>query len=308
MRLQTFTPALLAWAALLAPCAAAGDIDKRTTMDADGHVTVVNVAGSVEVTGTDGNQLVLTGTLSEQATRLEFDASSSDVRIEVIYGKGDNGGRRWQHWGSRDMDSHLKLEVPRGVTLAVNTVSANIHVRDHAGAQEFESVSGDIHAALGNTYARVETVSGNIELTAGKRDTELNVDTVSGDVTLVEFRGDIDVSAVSGDVELRNAEVSRGSFESVSGDIDLAGRLRGGARLEIETISGDVSLRLEDGVDARFRIETRSGDIDSFFGNKAGRTTRGGRGEQLRFTVGGGSADVRISTLSGDVRNRGAGR
>lgn len=306
MKLHTVATSLLAAAVLLAAPALARDIEKRANVKADGRVSIINVAGSVEVTGGDSNEVVLSGTLSEFVERLEFDASSGDLRIEVVYGK-HGGGQKGRRWGNRDMDSHLKLRLPRGVDLRVETVSANIAVRGHDGAQDLHSVSGDIDAGLGRMRTSVESVSGSIELQAQDAQIELNLETVSGDVTLDDFRGDVSVESVSADVELRNATLARASLECVSCDIAVTGRLSESARLDIETVSGSVSLALDDGVDARFRIDTHSGDIDSFFGNKAQRVSEYGPGEQLRFSVGGGRAEVRVSTLSGDVRNRGAG-
>jgi DUF4097 and DUF4098 domain-containing protein YvlB len=305
MKLHQLATSLFTLALLLTTPALARDIEKRANVDADGRVAIINVAGSVEVTGNDGNEVVLTGTLSEFVERLDFDASSGDVRIEVVYadGRSSQGRRR----GDRDMDSHLKLQVPRGVDLRVETVSANIDVHGHDGAQDLHSVSGDIDARLGRQRASVESVSGNIELQAQDAEIELTLETVSGDVTLVDFHGDVNVDAVSGDVELRNAALTRASIDCISGDIEVAGRLKDSAQLEIETISGDVALALDEGVDAQFRIDTHSGDIDSFFGNEAQRMSQYGPGERLSFRVGGGHAEVRVSTMSGDVRNRGAG-
>jgi len=275
-------------------------IDKEASMDPRGRVSVSNVSGKVDVEGWSRSELKLTGTLGDNVERLEFHEDDGDVHIEVVLKKGKKG---W-NWRDRSGDSNLMLRIPEAARLSVDTVSADINVRDHLGSQALDSVSGDIEAVLGEEDCEVESVSGSVNLTGRDTDIELSAEAVSGDVRVSRFRGDIEAEAVSGDVIVRESHIGDGEFESVSGDIDLDITLDDSGSLEAESVSGSVSLRFEGSVNASFDIETHSGRIDDFWGNKARRTSEYGPGRELSFSVGSGSAEVSIATLSGSVRNR----
>lgn len=287
----------------LATAAAQKPIDEQATMRADGRVTVVNVAGDVKIRGWDRAELRLTGRLSENVERLDFDANGTDVSIEVVYKKRHKRDHGWD-WGRDDSNTFLDIKLPSDADLDVNTVSANIDIDGHRGPQRIESVSGEIELTLSEREADVQSVSGNIDARGGQAQIEAQLSSVSGDVKVRGFNGDIEVETVSGDMDIRDVQARDAEFESVSGDIDLTITLASNGRLEMETVSGDIGLAFIGGTRGRFRIDSHSGDIDSFCGLRAERTKRYGPGYRLRGECGGGGADVSISTLSGDVRNR----
>lgn len=290
-------------ALLCTPALAERAIDERVSMSPDGRVSVSNIAGSVTVTGWDRNEVEVTGELSEGVERVDVDTDGGNIVIEVVLKEHNKRDQRW-NWNSNDKDAQLTVRVPRLVHLEVDTTSADIDISDHTGAQQIKSVSGEIELTLGEVEANVKSISGNIEARGRDVSIEALLESVSGDIELLGFRGDLESETVSGDIEIRDSRLRDGDFESVSGDIDLRLRLASNGRLEMETVSGDVSIEFDGVVDATVRVDTHSGDIDEFFGVEAERTRRFGPGRRLRASTGEGSADIRISTLSGDVRNR----
>lgn len=278
-------------------------VSERADMSPSGRVSVSNIAGQVTLRGWDRPEVELTGRLADDVERLDFDSDGRNVEIEVIYKQRRKKDHGWD-WGRNDSNTVLDIKLPAGAELEVSTVSANINLDGHTGVQHIESVSGDIKLTLGESEADIQAVSGNISARGRDVNIEAELGSVSGDVKLVNFRGDLEIETVSGDIDLRNGVVRHAEFESVSGDIDISIRLAANGRLEMETVSGDIGLAFLGNVDARMRVNTHSGDIDSFFGQNAERTRRHGPGKRLEASTGGASADISISTLSGDVRNR----
>lgn len=301
MNTRTFmTSAALLCCAMCAPTWADKSIDESASIAPEGRVRIFNVSGSVDVVGWERSEVRVTGELGEGVERLDIESDGRNVSIEVTH---PDNGKGWD-WRKSDRDANLKIRVPTRSQLEVATTSADIDINDHTGAQRIKSVSGSIELSLSQVEAIIKSISGNIEARGSDVNVEATLESVSGDVELIGFRGDLEMETVSGDVELRDARLRDGDFESVSGDVDLRFSLGSNGELDIETISGDVSLEFEGVIDATIRVDTHSGSIDEFFGVEAERTRRHGPGRRLRATEGEGNADISVSTLSGDVRNR----
>jgi DUF4097 and DUF4098 domain-containing protein YvlB len=128
------------------------------------------------------------------------------------------------------------------------------------------------------------------------------VEAVSGDVTLSGAHGEVRVSTVSGDLTLESGDVSRGQFESVSGELRLDLALADEGRLSCDSMSGDVEIRLPASQEAAFSAQSYSGSIRSEFGEVA-RASRG-PGSSLEAQIGANGARVRVETFSGDIAIR----
>ncbi|MFK7886411.1 MAG: DUF4097 domain-containing protein [Gammaproteobacteria bacterium] len=293
-------PLALLCVGLCSTSAADKNIDETAKIAPEGRVRVSNVQGSVNVTGWDRNEVRVTGELGEGVERLDIESDGRNVSIEVTH---PDNGKRWD-WSKNDRDAELDIRVPVRSRLEIDTTSADIEVGGHTGPQRIKSVSGSVELTLSEVEAIVKSISGSIEARGRDVSIDATLESVSGDVEVIGFRGDLEMESVSGDLELRDARLRDADFESVSGDVDLRFTLGSNGEMEIETISGDVSLEFEGVIDATIRVDTHSGSIDEFFGVEPERTRRYGPGRRLRATSGEGNADVSVSTLSGDVRNR----
>lgn len=300
---RTFRTTLIV-ATLLVGAASQADssIDDTAVMAGDGRVTIDNLSGSVDVSGWDRAEVRVTGELGDDVEGVDIQSDGKNVTIEVRHKKQD--GKKWD-WRDNSRNATLSIRVPRRSRLEVATTSASIDVADHVGPQRVKSVSGSIDIVLGEVESEVGSISGQVEARGRDVSIDASLESVSGDVEVIGFRGDIELETVSGDIELRDARVREGDVESVSGDVDLRMRLAANGELDIETISGDVSIEFDGPVDATVRAESHSGGIDDFFGIQAERARKyGPPNRRLRATSGDGGADVSISTLSGDIRNR----
>jgi len=268
-------------------------IDERTAADPNGRVEISNVAGSVEVVGSNRDEVHVTGHLGKGTERLEFERDGNTVRVNVILEK------KKKHHHVDDTD--LVVSVPEGSRLTVTTVSAEIDVRGVAGSQRLQSVSGDIDTRAMEEDIEAKTVSGDVTVAGSGSSALLALTSVSGDIVVEDVAGELIATVVSGDIEVSAKALERARIKTTNGDVDLVAGLEDGARFEVETINGDLEIEFRGEVDAEFDIETFNGSIDNCFGPDPVRTSKYAPGKELRFTEGDGSARVLIKTLNGGI-------
>lgn len=289
-------PMLLASAAALAGT----PIQQTRNVDAHVHVDIANVKGAVHVTAWNRNQVQVTGTLGQGARPLQIEQHGNTLSIKVK-GAQHHG---WFNWNSdSNMEpTTLDIQVPRGASLAVDTVSATAGIHGLAGGTiKVHSVSGDVRIHADSPKVDVDTVSARVTLAGTMH--EADVQTVSGDIIAPQVRHGGDLQTVSGHITLGGGPYARLTMNTVSGDIDVQGALAANGSIEIDSVSGDVSMALPTSLSARVHASTFSGSIHSAFGAVVDRNH--GPGSALDSTVGGGNGTIQIQTFSGDVTLRG---
>lgn len=283
---------MVAAALLLAQSAGAEDIEKSAQADPRGEVSIVNVAGEVQVTGWDRNEVQVKADLSDGVQRLDFKTSGARTTIEVVLPKG----RTYQ--GSSDLIVH----VPRNSSLATQTISADQTIKDVRGTQRLQAVSGMIQTELWNEDVQIKNISGEVNARGHNGKGALRVNTVSGDVRLEDIGPEMDLTSVTGDIQVRVAELSRARINTTNGDLELrATSVTRDVRIEAEAINGDLRFKFRGALDAEFEIQTFNGEIDNCFGPKPHRVSEYGPGNALRFKQGNGDGRIRVKTLNGTV-------
>ena len=278
--------------ALAASPARAGEpIDKRAAADPTGSVEISNVAGTVNVSGWDRNEVHVTGELGEGVERLEFTTVDKVTRVKVVLPD--------RSYNVEDTD--LTVMVPARSRVSVNTVSADTNLTGVTGAQRLQSVSGNLITTAGSEDVECKTVSGDVSVEGSGQKGLLTITTVSGDASALKVAGEVNANTVSGDLVLGLGETQRSRLRSTSGDVVLATRLVPDSRFDVESISGDVRVSLHGEIDAEFDVSSFSGEISNCFGPKPVSTSEYTPGQELRFREGQGTARIRIKTLNGDV-------
>jgi len=202
MKRSMAIPALLCWSLV---AAAQETIDRRIDADPDGRLEISNTAGEVLVEGWDRNEVHVTGELGENAERLDVVAEEGSVIVRVVLRNDRERNRR--DWSFDGTD--LRIRAPRGMSLEVDGVSADIDVRDMRAEQRLESVSGDIETEAFEAEVRAQAVSGDVQVDGRADALVVRVSTVSGDVTIDNVRGDVSGESVSGDVNFRTGTIER---------------------------------------------------------------------------------------------------
>ncbi len=248
---------LLAALAAAAPLWADEPVDERRPLYSTGAVEIEMISGTIKVVGWDRSEVEITGRLHDVSEQLEVDSDGEDVSIEILPPRGRH------HNLPAEV---IKVRMPRGARLEIETISASIDVTELEGDLSLSSISGEIHLAGDLRRVEVETVSGTI---------------------ILEDGGDL----------------NEGSFESVSGTIRARADFQPRGRFEFETISGNIELRIPAGTAADFELETFSGVIkNKVTSDEPRRTDPPLPSQELSFSIGSGGARISATSFSGAVR------
>ena len=272
--------------------AATRNFSAQKPADPAGTVEVVNVEGSIAISGWDQAMVDVSGTIGDKVERVEVTSSANRTTVRVVV---PSSGGSW----SGGNDAHLNIRVPRTSALDVSLVSADLRISGVSGNQQLQTVSGDILGDAGGDL-QVNTVSGDVHLTAHNGH-HAQFKTVSGDVTVSGTDGDFTLNTVSGDAMVTLGDLTRAQLETVSGDINVtAGTLAAQGQLDAASVSGDLQVRFAAQPDADIEVQTFSGDINNCFGPKP-TEEKYGPGSRLNFRSGKGGGRVHIDSKSGDV-------
>jgi len=284
-------PLLLSTALMSNPAAAATrSVDEHQSADPNGTVEIINVAGSVIVSGWERNEVAVSGRIGDKVQGVELSGSGAHLTVRVVLPEGT-------HWGG-DGAARLTINVPQGSALNASLVSSDLTVTGVSGAQQLRTVSGDI-TSQGMGAARINTVSGDVRLSVPKG-TRAEVQSVSGEMTVDGAGDEVAVSSVSGDGHLTLGALSHFHLSTVSGDFVITGALSSGADFEAESLSGDMHVTFSGQPAAQFDLQTLSGDIANCSAPQATKAHYG-PGTRLNFSSGDGSAQVHLSSKSGDL-------
>lgn len=210
------------------PVGSTGIVAIRTT---DADVTITAVDGDVaRIRATDGRDL---------GEHYRWRLADGSLTIEPR----DRGILGFQRlFGDRMPD--IVAEVPRDADLGLETVSGDIHVQGMRGQQRYRLVSGALEAAGVAGSIGIDEISGAIHLECGDR-AAVRVRTVSGSVGIAGPVFDVvDVHTMSGLVDVRGRLEGAGpfAFDGVSGGVSLA--LDSPVRVEGTTVSGSIATDL----------------------------------------------------------------
>ncbi len=273
-----------------------GNFEQEVAADAKGTVEISSTSGTIDVTGSDKAAVSVKAQLGPEVDHVEVKSSGNHTVVHVILRPHGSGIFNWGH-----DETHLRVQVPKDSELDVSGVSANVTSSGVLGAQRLRSVSGDVVAETGPNDIEVKSVSGNVKVRGHGQPARLRLNTVSGDIELKHAAGEHETSTVSGQVTAELDPARAFHARSTSGDITFEGRLARGADVDAQSVNGDLKVHAasEDGF--QYELQTLSGDISNCFDAKAERSGEYGPGHKLEGTRGGGSAPVRLKTMSGDL-------
>jgi hypothetical protein len=266
-------------------------VEERFAFSATPRLRVRNVSGETSITaaGAPGEIRVVarkrvSASSEDRAKRL---LQNLEVRMEkrgdelLVEPHLDEQERGWLDlFRGKRFRVDFEITVPTECAVEAQTVSGEMSIAGLRGPLEVQTVSGDV---------RVEDVQGPTRLKS-----------VSGDIDCRRYVGHLEGNAVSGDVTIAGARLRSTLLHTVSGDIQIEGRLDPRKEHRFKTISGDVELALAE-PDVTIEYRTASGDLES---ELQGRVVHRGR-KEFSVVLGGGKGSVVVKTVSGDLTLRG---
>jgi Putative adhesin len=202
-----------------------------------GRFELRQASGDILIRGVEGDTVRVTS-LDDKSLSDIFDVEVGEDRVELHQRGGFDVGMRLF---SRGSDTDLRIEVPHGASVSVDTGSADIDATDLSGEKAFRTASGEVTLNRLAGVVQVETVSGEIEID-GSAPLDMAVKSVSGDISVrVPSIKRLDLGTTSGDIRLDAELTGNGPFamRSISDDATIVGRM--GFRVEAESITGELS-------------------------------------------------------------------
>lgn len=252
-------------------------IDSPRTLELPGvaALKVRVVSGSVAILASQDAPSLDVASLTGQPLLVTHEAGILTITYEDLQWDGLKG---WLHPQRHSAD--VTVTVPAGCPTQLGVVNASAIVSGISASISAKSVSGDI---------TLDGVTGNVD-----------AKTVSGDVEARGVDGEVAFNSVSGGLTLAGGAVSKLAAKTVSGQVTADIELRDGGGLKVSTVSGDVAVRVPASASARVDLKSASGRVrSSFDGMFRPAPSRGPT--VMSATIGSGSANLTVSSMTGDV-------
>jgi hypothetical protein len=221
--------------------------ERRFDFPPGGHISVVNVQGSVLVEGWDRAEVEATVAMRSKAPTDQLD----DVQVAV---ETRRGGVAFHTLYPSGLDTPIRvdyrLRVPRQVRLdELSTLEGEIVVRDVDGAIEAHNLHGDIEGINVSGSVAAHALTGNILFSLRAlpdRRLPFALATLNGNVDLLlpaQANADLELSTVAGNI------VGDYPFQvsSTPGDSTRHTQVgAGGVRVELRTVRGNIRVGQRD--------------------------------------------------------------
>jgi DUF4097 and DUF4098 domain-containing protein YvlB len=257
-------------------------LDRNFTVAPGGALIVDADSASVQVTGSDTDQvavrMVARGS-DDDLANTKLDAVQNAEGVTVTLRRSRKGG--WFNWGGWNTEERIEVTVPRRYSVNVRTGGGTVELRDTTGAARLRTSGGDIVA---------KNVNGNVELR-----------TSGGGILADTIRGDVDADTSGGDVRLLHVDGKiRGHTSGGSVRCSLVGANRG---ISATTSGGDIELTLPRAATGDLDATTSGGDVTSDIPVSVTAVKDG----QLRGPLNGGGEPIEARTSGGSIRVRASG-
>lgn len=300
--------ATVATAPLLARDRYEEKFERLEALAADGRVVLSNISGSIEVRSWNKAEVKIDAVkFSESRSEAQAKENAGEVTIEILR-EGSTlrietrYPRRNRFWGGDNLNVWVdfKLWIPEKAGIDIKSISGDVDAEAVGGPLKIDTVSGEVVARGAAAGIGIKVISGDVDVADVAGDAFLK--TVSGDIRVSKVRGSIEAETISGELDLLDVADARSvNAKTLSGNCVLSGRLVPQGRYTLKSHSGDVRLAIPADSAFDFEAETFSGDIDTDFEIQvSGKVSP----REIRGTVKGGGAFVRMTTFSGSIELR----
>ncbi len=251
-------------------------------------VTLINPRGEISFKGTSVDNLVLKGTLDEQAQALKISRNGVELIIKVILP---------QHIGPKK-GSNFQIILPSSMNIQVKGVDTKWKFND-TSALNIQVVGGEITATnvLGDVIVDAVSVNALIKNIHGN----VKFNTLSGKIIISEISGKMVASAVDGSLTFKQKNINLVKLTSVGGTIDITGKMTPLSLVDISTVAGNVRLAMATSESLNYNIDVlKQGQINNQL-NIPGNSYTDSNGVHLDLSIGDGLGKVNVTTVSGTV-------
>ncbi len=275
-------------------------VDERHPIAANASIrlTLVVPMATVRVIGWDRDTIAITGTIGDDD---RFGGGSLPSREGAKwYVESPKPTKEKKTAAGKPVS--LEVRVPARSRLWIKGGGADVDIRDVTGALDVSIVGGRIRVSGAPREVNAEAMDGDIEIVGTIP--WLRAKSAAGAVTLRGGGDDVALSSVSGSVTVDEGSITRGRFETVTGDIRYGGTTPRDGSLTFDSHSGAVELRFSPKTRANFDFTTISGTISNELSKARAMNGKDMRGRELGVVLGGGGARIVARTFKGGITLR----
>ncbi|BAJ03401.1 DUF4097 family beta strand repeat-containing protein [Shewanella violacea] len=288
---------------------AAQSIDKQIKVTDVLRLNVKVLRGDVKIKSWDRQEISVQGTLDELSQGFILELQGNSVTLEDKMPQ--------QFSGKNNSGSSLIITVPSKLSLYAKGISSSYNLSNLEGDIRVNTVSGDIKAIKLTDQVQLHTISGDINSDGLKgnikldtvsgtikdknSDGEISYKSVSGKINASSRATKVTVEQVSGDGRVMLEKVDKLEVHSVSGDIVLSFSALDTVA-SLESVSGDIKLELPQAINAKFSLNGGpGGKIYNRYSQDKPSQKKYSPSSYLTFQIGKPRADIKVSTISGDI-------
>ena len=199
------------------------------------RITFENPRGSIKVTGSDTQEVSVTGHKVVRAwSRQDADRTNDNTPVEIVP-QGDRLLIRSNQDRASDnqhVSDDLEVTVPRNMT---------VEARGRTGDLEIADISGDVELASDHADVRLVRIGGNARLEIGHSDL-VRAGDVKGKLDLQGRGSDVELENIDGQVTINGAYLGNLEFKNLSKPLHLEGARN--TELNAQAVPGRISMDL----------------------------------------------------------------
>lgn len=289
-------------------------IDETRQVTPNEKIRLEVMRGDVQIRTNTQNIFSVSGMLDEDATGFELESGNGFSEFIVRMPRRVSGGMFSD-------GSELEISVPVNSDIEFTGVNVSVDVQGVQGGARIRTVNGTIDAADLGTFVNLNTVngainsrnnSGRVEITTvnGSVDEQgssgrMSIEAVNGRIDVDSMADIVALQVVNGRVRGQVGAVQELDLGTVNGGIDLDLSGSTAPRISGSTVSGHIELVFDPDVNARFSLRSNAGArLVNRLSNDEPSRDRFGPSRRLDFTMGDGSGDVRLTSVSGRLELR----
>lgn len=207
------------------------------------RVEVLNVSGRVEIETSEGDAAeVRVVRTARRADDLKYHRVTVEQTPEGLVVRGHEDREAYRR--GRQVQQHVRLKLPRDVSLSIKGVGGDVTVGEVGGELRAERVGGSLEVGAAGGGLDIANVGGHLRAgVLGTGQHGIRINSVGGHVELrfrQELNADLELSSISGRLD---AEVPNVVMLEPESAVRTRARVgTGGATLSIKKVSGHVRL------------------------------------------------------------------
>lgn len=215
-----------------------------------GYLNATNAEGSIKVTGYNGSDVLINGSIKNK----------NKLREYVDVNKDDKGNGVVVSVNSDDYPVNIDIKVPYSFSLTLNSEEGEIDVKNISGQMTINNIEGNISLSGVSGSGIISSIEGNINsvFTGWNSTYPIHINSIDGNIDLTlpaTTKANVNVKTESGNIytdfnlnfNTQDAEVSKSrntGMTKISFDDWLYGKINGGGqKIAVKSVDGNIYIR-----------------------------------------------------------------